>query len=180
MLDLIPIRIVRIAHDPGGAGISRDLALLHHVIDPEADVMDADKILAGALGGLVALEVQDRQIDDPVGQEHPLGERAVEFRHFLQTHRLLVEFSGFPRVFDAQRDVTNAAFGLRGHGQLPGCILNLPPSVGESGRRPKSDPASAGPEVAGAFPLRLESSKFSSLRGAKRSPGLSTQSRNVP
>ena len=78
VLHLVAVRIVRIAHDPGGARVARDLALLDHVIDPEADVMDADIVLAGALRGLVALEVQDGQVDHPVGQEHALGQRAIE------------------------------------------------------------------------------------------------------
>src|SRR5262249_8975923 len=42
VLDLVAVRVVRIAHDPGRADVARDLALFHHVIDPEADVMDAD------------------------------------------------------------------------------------------------------------------------------------------
>ena len=81
--------------------------------------MDADEVLAGALRGLVALEVQDGEVDHAVGQEHALGQRAVELGDFLQAHGLLVEFGGLPGILDAQRDVTDPAFGLRGHGLAP-------------------------------------------------------------
>src|SRR6266850_4128519 len=119
VLHLVAVRIVRIAHDPGRADVARDLALLDHVIDPEADVVDADKVHAGALRSLVALEVEDGEVDHAVSQEHALGQRAVELRDFLQAHSLLVEFGGLPRVLDAEGDVTDAAFGLRGHGLAP-------------------------------------------------------------
>jgi len=71
VLHLIAVRIVRIAHDPFGASAAHDLALFHHVIDPEADVMDADIILAGALRRLVRLEVQDREFTTPSVRNTP-------------------------------------------------------------------------------------------------------------
>src|SRR5260370_34663443 len=49
VLYLIAVWVVRVAHDPGRADVARDLALFHHVIDPEADVVDADIVHAGAL-----------------------------------------------------------------------------------------------------------------------------------
>ena len=63
-------------------------------------MVDANEILAGALRRLVALEMQDRQVDHAVSQEHALGQRAVEFGDFLQAHRLLVEFRRLPRILD--------------------------------------------------------------------------------
>src|SRR5262249_40421339 len=119
MLHLVAIRVVRIAHDPGRAGIACDLPLLHDVVDPETDVMDADEVFAGALRGLIALEVQDGEVHDAIREEDAFGQWAVELRDFLQANGLLVEFGGFPGVLDAERDVTDAAFGLRGHRLLP-------------------------------------------------------------
>src|SRR5262249_55558970 len=81
----------------------------------EADVVDADIVRARALRGLVALEVQDGEVDHAVGQEHALSQRGVEFRDFLQAHGLLVELCSFPRILDAEGDVTDAASGLSGH-----------------------------------------------------------------
>ena len=49
-------------------------------------MVEADEIDAGALGRLVRLEVQDRQVDHAVGQEHALGQRPVQFRHFLKAN----------------------------------------------------------------------------------------------
>ena len=71
VLDLVAVRVVRVAHDPGRAGVARDLALLEHVIDPEADMMEADIVNAGTLRGFVGLEVQDGEIHHAVGQERP-------------------------------------------------------------------------------------------------------------
>src|SRR5688572_6857794 len=119
VLDLVAVRIVRIAHDPGRADVARDLALLDHVVDPEADMVDADEVHAGALRGLVALEVEDGEVDHAVGQEHALGQRAVELHDFLQPDRLLVEFGGLPRILYAESDVTNATSGLRSHRLAP-------------------------------------------------------------
>ena len=133
VLHLVAVRVVRIAHDPGGAGVAHDLALLDHVIDPEADVVDADIVLAGALRGLVALEVQDGEVDHAVGQEHALGQRAVELGDFLQADGLLVEFGGLPRILDAQRDVTDPAFGLRGHGLVSLAVGGWGERSGKSG-----------------------------------------------
>src|SRR5262249_46522795 len=119
MLDLVAVRVVGIAHDPGRAVVAHDLALLDHVIAPEAEMVDADEVLAGALGGLVALELQDGEVDHAVGQEHALGQGAVELDDLLEAHGVLVELRGLPRILDAQRNVTDAAFGLRGHGRAP-------------------------------------------------------------
>ena len=54
-------------------------------------MVDADKVLAGALCGLVALELEDGEVDHAVGQEHALSQRAVELDDLLEAHRLLVE-----------------------------------------------------------------------------------------
>src|SRR5262249_39436819 len=118
MLHLVAIRVVRIAHDPCGTRVARYLALFHHVIHPEADMVDADIVLPGPLRRFVALEVQDREIDDTVAQEHALGQRAVKFGDLLEADSLLVEFGGLPGILDAQRDMTDPALGLRGHGLL--------------------------------------------------------------
>src|SRR6185437_14354914 len=98
VLDLVAMRVVGVAHDPGRAGVARDLALLDHVVDPEADMVDADEIRAGALRGLVALEMEDGEVDHAVGQEHALGKRAVELDDLFQAQGLLVELGGLPRV----------------------------------------------------------------------------------
>jgi hypothetical protein len=45
VLHLIAVRVVRTAHDPGRAGVARDLALLDHVVEPEADAVDANESL---------------------------------------------------------------------------------------------------------------------------------------
>jgi hypothetical protein len=82
-------------------------------------VVDADIVHAGALRGLVALEVKDGEVDHAVGQEHALGQGAVDLHDFLQAHGLLIKFGGLPRVLDAEGDVTNAAFGLSGHRLAP-------------------------------------------------------------
>jgi hypothetical protein len=58
MFDLIAIGIVWVAHDPGGASVAHDLALFDNVVDPEANVVDADEILAGTLRCRVGLELQ--------------------------------------------------------------------------------------------------------------------------
>src|SRR5262249_46467144 len=108
-----------VAHDPGRADVARDLALLDHVIDPEADVVNADIVRAGALRGLVALEVENGEVDHAVGQEHTLGQWAVELSDFLEADGLLVKLGGFPRVLDAKGDVTDAATGRRGHRLAP-------------------------------------------------------------
>ena len=76
----------------------------------------ASEILAGALRGLVGFEVQQREIDDTVGQENALGQRPIEFGHFFKAEHVLVELGGFPRIGDTEGEVPNFAFAFLGHG----------------------------------------------------------------
>jgi hypothetical protein len=49
VLRFLAVWIVRVAHDPVRASAARDLALFHHAIDLEANVVGADIVRAGAL-----------------------------------------------------------------------------------------------------------------------------------
>ena len=121
MFDLVSIGIVWVAHDPCGATVAHDFTLFDNIVDPEANVVDADVILARTLRRLVGLELQEGQIDDAIGQEYAFGERAVELRYLLEPERLLVELRGLPRILNAQCDMADTAFHLLRHGEPPVC-----------------------------------------------------------
>ena len=71
MFDLVAIGIVWVAHDPCGASVAHDLALFDNVVDPEANVVDANEILARTLRRRVGLELQKGKIHDAICQEQP-------------------------------------------------------------------------------------------------------------
>src|SRR5262249_3349117 len=122
VFDLVAIWIVWITHDPFGASIAYDVALFDNVVDPEANVVDANEILARTLRRRVGLELQEGKIHDAISQEHAFGERAVELGYLFEPERLLIELRGFPRILNAQCDMTDTALCLLRHGEPPvGC-----------------------------------------------------------
>src|SRR6516164_4412592 len=119
VFDLVAIGIVWVAHDPFGASIAYDLALFDNVVHPEANMVDANEILARTLRRSVGLELQEGKIHDAISQEHAFGEYAVELRDLLEPERLLIEFRGLPRILNAQCDMSDTAFRLLRHGESP-------------------------------------------------------------
>src|SRR5262249_31635552 len=83
---------------------------------PEADVVNANEILARTLRRRVGLELQEGKIYDAVSQEHAFGEGAVELRYLLEPERLLIELRGLPRILNTQCDMAGTAFRLLRHG----------------------------------------------------------------
>src|SRR5215468_2999807 len=122
MLDLVAIGVVWVAHNPCAANVTHDFALFDNVVDPEANVMDANEIFARTLRCHVGLELQEGKIHDAIGQEYAFGELAVELRYLLEPERPLIELRGLPRVLNAQCDMADTACRLLRHGEPPiGC-----------------------------------------------------------
>src|SRR4029450_3442484 len=95
--------------------VAHDLALFDNVVDPEANVVDANEIVARTLRRRVSLEFQEGKVHDAIGQEHAFGERTVKLRALLEAERLLIDLRGLPRVLNAQCDMADTAFRLLRH-----------------------------------------------------------------
>src|SRR5688572_5620257 len=77
------------------------------VVDDEAHVVDAVEILAALVaGGVVAMELEQREVDDAVGEGEPVAIGGFDVVHFLETERLLVELGRRLELGDRDRDVT--------------------------------------------------------------------------
>src|SRR5581483_10889139 len=83
------------------------------VVDDEAHVVDADEILAALVArGVVGMELEEREVDDAVGEGQAVTIGRLDEAHLLEAEGALVELRGALQVGDGDRDVPQ--LGLHG------------------------------------------------------------------
>ena len=92
------VAIVRLAHDPFAAGFFDALLRRLDIIDPDAEVMQADEVLAHALRRPIALEGEERHVHQAIGQKDALGETRIGFSDHLEAENVLVELGRHPGI----------------------------------------------------------------------------------
>src|SRR5450830_529736 len=94
------------AHVVFAAGLLDLLARIDDVVDPDADVMQADELAATIAGGFVGLVVQQRQRHGAVAQIDAARQRRIGLAYLLEAESLLIKLGRFPGIGNGDSDVT--------------------------------------------------------------------------
>ena len=104
-----------------------------HIVDPDAEMVEADEILAPALRGLIGFEIEQRQPEDAVGQEHAFGQARIGFADDLEAEEALVELGRRPGIAHRHGEMADLRPCASGRGRY--AALPSPPRLAPGARR---------------------------------------------